>query len=448
MIKIRKGLDLPIAGKPEQSTVYEGNSVRQVAVLGENYIGLRPSMKVQVGDTVKKGQVLFEDKKNTGLVFTSPVSGTINAIHRGEKRILQAVVIDVAGNEQISFTRYSVDELAHLHAKQVQENLVQSGLWSAFRTRPFSKVPLIDSVPSAIFVNTMDTNPLAADPLPIIQERCDEFVHGLTVISRLTDNPIHVCQAAGAKLPIPSANNIRVHEFSGVHPAGLTGTHIHFIDPVSLHKTVWSINYQDVIAIGHLFTTGELDCTRVISLAGPQVKQPRLIRTIWGANISDLVADGMKEGENRVISGSVLNGTIATGVYDYLGRYHQQISVIEEGRHKELLGWIVPSADKFTITRTTIGHFLKNKLFNFTSSMNGSDRAMVPIGSYERVMPLDILPTLLLRDLIVGDSDSAQELGCLELDEEDLALCSFVCPGKYEYGSLLRKVLNTIEKEG
>lgn len=447
MIRIKKGLDLPIAGKPEQ-TVYPGAAVGEVAVLGEEYVGMRPSMKVQEGDKVQKGQVLFEDKKNPGVVFTAPASGTVAAIHRGEKRVLQSVVIAVAGNEQITFESYTPEALNSLGGEEIRRNLLASGLWTAFRTRPFSKIPAANAEPAAIFVNAMDTNPLAADPQVVIRERAGDFTRGLLVLSRLTANKIHVCKAAGADIPVSDGQNTAVHEFNGPHPAGLSGTHIHFIEPVGAGKTVWTVNYQDVIAIGHLFATGELDVSRVVSLAGPQVKQPRLLRTVLGAKISELTAGGLKDGENRVISGSVLNGAVAAGAHDYLGRYHNQISVIAEGRAKELFGWVLPSADKYTVTRTTLGHFLKSKLFNFTSAVNGGKRAMVPIGTYERVMPLDILPTLLLRDLIVGDTDSAQALGCLELDEEDLALCSFVCPGKYEYGALLRNVLDKIEKEG
>lgn len=447
MIKIKKGLDLPIAGKPEQ-TIYQGAAVGEVAVLGEEYVGMRPSMKVQEGDKVQKGQVLFEDKKNPGVVFTAPASGTVTAINRGEKRVLQSVVIAVENSGETTFESYAPEALHGLSNEEVRRNLLASGLWTAFRTRPFSKVPAADAEPAAIFVNAMDTNPLAADPQVVIAESPADFTNGLLAISRLTANKIHLCKAAGADIPTALAANIEVHEFGGPHPAGLSGTHIHFIEPAGANKVVWSINYQDVTAIGRLFATGLLDVTRVVSLAGPQVKNPRLLRTVLGAKVSDLTAGELKDGENRVISGSVLNGAVAAGPHDYLGRYHNQISVIEEGRAKELFGWVIPSAGKYTVTRTTLGHFLKNKLFNFTSAMNGGERAMVPIGTYERVMPLDILPTLLLRDLIVGDTDSAQALGCLELDEEDLALCSFVCPGKYEYGALLRNVLDKIEKEG
>lgn len=447
MIKIKKGLDLPIAGRPEQ-TIYDGPAITEVALLGEEYVGMRPSMKVKEGDTVKKGQVLFEDKKNPGVVFTAPAAGTVTAIHRGDKRVLQSVVIRVEGNDEVVFKQYAPEALSNLSSEEVRANLIESGLWTAFRTRPFSKTPAVDAQPASIFVNAMDTNPLAADPAVIIANAAQDFANGLRVLSRLTERTIHVCKAAGANVPSESAANIAVHEFAGPHPAGLSGTHIHFIDPVGANKTVWTIGYQDVIAIGRLFATGRLNTERVVALGGSQVQKPRLLRTVLGANLSQFTAGGLVQADNRVISGSVLNGAVAKGAHDYLGRFHNQVSVIEEGREKEFFGWIAPQAGKYSITRTTLGHFLKSKLFNFTTAVNGGDRAMVPIGTYERVMPLDILPTLLLRDLIVGDSDSAQALGCLELDEEDLALCSFVCPGKYEYAPLLRKVLDTIEKEG
>ncbi|HDR1006833.1 TPA: Na(+)-translocating NADH-quinone reductase subunit A [Pasteurella multocida] len=446
MITIKKGLNLPISGSPEQ-VIRDGNAITEVALLGEEYVGMRPSMKVREGDVVKKGQVLFEDKKNPGVVFTAPASGTVTAIHRGAKRVLQSVVIKIEGNEQITFEKYTTEQLNQLTSEQVRQNLQTSGLWTALRTRPFSKVPAVDATPVSIFVNAMDTNPLCADPQVIVQQSAQAFEAGLTVLSRLHEGKVYLCKAANASIPSPSIANLDVKEFTGPHPAGLSGTHIHFIDPVSATKFVWYINYQDVIAVGKLFTTGELDVSRVVSLAGPQVKNPRLVRTVLGANLSQLTANEVKDGENRVISGSVLSGAKAAGPVDYLGRYALQVSVLEEGREKEFLGWIMPGANKYSLSRTVLGHFSK-KLFNFTTALNGGERAMVPIGAYERVMPLDIIPTLLLRDLAAGDTDSAQALGCLELDEEDLALCTFVCPGKNEYGPLLRQALDKIEKEG
>lgn len=445
MINIKKGLDLPLEGAPQQA-IHDGPAVKTVATLGEEYHGMRPTMRVKVGDAVKKGQVLFEDKKNPGVKFTAPVAGTISEINRGEKRVLQSVVIERSGSEQITFAKYDAAAIASLARESVVEQLVESGQWVALRTRPFDKIPAIDAVPASIFVNAMDTNPLAADPAVIIAEHQAEFAAGLAVLSRLADK-VNVVKAAGSSVQA-SGDKIAVHEFSGKHPAGLVGTHIHFIDPVSAAKSVWHLNYQEVIAFGHLFTTGEIMAERVIALAGPVVKNPRLVRTVLGASAAELTAGELEEGENRVISGSVLSGNKASGVHGYLNRYHLQISVLAEGREKELFGWAMPGSDKFSITRAFLSHLSPRKLFKMTTTTNGSERSMVPIGNYERIMPLDMLPTLLLRDLISGDTDSAQALGCLELAEEDLALCSFVCPGKYEYGSILRRNLTKIEKEG
>ena len=447
MIKITKGLNLPIAGMPSQQ-ISSKTAVKRVALLGEEYIGMRPSMAVREGDRVQKGQLLFEDKRNSGVRFTAPASGTISAIHRGERRVLQSVVIDVDGDDAVHFPRYELADLAALTREAVQQQLMESGMWTAFRTRPFSKIPAPASVPAAIFVTAIDTNPLAADPQPIILAQREAFDAGLTLLTRLTDGKVHVCQASGGKLGGHPVGQVTFNQFAGPHPAGLVGTHIHFLEPVSLKKQVWHLNYQDVIAVGKLFLEGELSSERIVALGGPQVKEPRLLKTCSGASLDELLADELLDDENRVISGSVLSGTHAQGPHAFLGRFHLQISVVKEGREKELFGWVMPGKDKFSITRTTLGHFMKRKLFNFSTDTNGGERAMVPIGNYERVMPLDILPTMLLRDLLAVDTDSAQALGCLELDEEDLALCTYVCPGKYEYGPALRSVLTQIEQEG
>jgi len=447
MFRIRKGLDLPISGVPEQH-VATGASIRHVAILGDDYLGMRPSMRVQEGDRVVKGQALFEDKKNPGVLFTAPASGTVVAINRGERRILQSVVIGIDGDEQREFARYEPEDVTTLSRDAVQAQLLESGLWTAFRTRPFSKSPVPGTEPAAVFVTAIDTNPLSVDPEPVILAQRKAFDAGLTVLTRLTTGKVHVCQASGGKLGGHSHGQVTFNEFAGPHPAGLVGTHIHFLEPVSLTKQVWHLNYQDVIAIGKLFTTGELCAERVIALGGPQAVNPRLVRTLMGADINELLAGETKAGENRLISGSVLSGRHAVGAQAYLGRFHLQVSIVQEGREKELFGWVLPGADKFSVTRTTLGHFLRHKLFNFSTSTHGGERAMVPIGNYERVMPLDILPTVLLRDLLAGDTDGAQALGCLELDEEDLALCTYVCPGKYEYGPVLREVLTRIEQEG
>jgi len=447
MITIKKGLDLPIAGLPQQ-VIHDGSSIKQVATLGEEFFGMRPTMKVRVGDTVKKGQVIFEDKKNPGVLFTASASGVVSQVNRGAKRAFLSLVIDVQGNEQETFASFPATDLAQLERSVVVDNLVKSGLWTGLRTRPFSKVPAIDSEPTAIFVSVMDTNPLAADPSVIINEQSQDFINGLTVLSRLTSGKIFVGKKAGVDIPNTNVGSVEQHEFAGVHPAGLVGTHIHFLHPVDANRTVWTLGYQDVIAYGKLFTTGELSNERIVALAGPGVKKPRLVRTLVGASTNDLTAGELNDGEQRVISGSVLQGSTAAGDVAFLGRYTNQVSVLSEGREKEFMGWMKAGKNVVSVTRSYISHLSPKRLLNLTTTTNGSDRAMVPIGSYERVMPLDILPTMLLRDLCAGDNDGAQTLGCLELDEEDLALCTFVCPGKYDFGQILRDSLTTIEKEG
>jgi Na+-transporting NADH:ubiquinone oxidoreductase subunit A len=443
---IKKGLDLPIAGKPEQ-TIFDANNVSTVAILGNDYIGMKPTMLVEEGQQVKLGQALFSDKKNPGVHFTSPGAGIVKAINRGAKRVLQSVIIELAGDDEITFDNYDQKDLGNLDRDVVKKNLLASGLWISLRTRPYSKSPEPESTPHSIFVTAMDTNPLAADPKLIIAEYAQDFNNGLTVLSRLTDGNVFVC-GTDTNLPLNSQANVEAHSFSGPHPAGLASTHIHLLDPVSANKTVWQINYQDVIAIGKLFTSGRIWVERIISLAGTLVNKPRLLRTRLGANTEDLVKDEVQHVQSRVISGSVLHGHTANNWAAYLGRFHNQISVIAEGYEREFFGWIKPGSKKFSALNVFVSKLLGNKQFDLTTSQNGSPRAMVPVGVFELVMPLDILPTQLLRALIVKDTDAAQALGCLELDEEDLSLCSFVCSSKFDYGPALRTNLTQIEKEG
>ncbi len=447
MIKISKGLDLPISGRPEQ-VIEDGREVRSVAVLGEDYPGMRPTMIVKVGDLVRKGQPLFSDKKNEGVVYTAPAAGRIGSINRGAKRALLSVIIELEGDDAESFQGVGAGGIASLDHDTVTETLQRSGLWTSLRTRPFSKVPGIGTRPHSIFVTAIDTNPLAADPTVVIEASGAEFSAGLDVIAKLTNGKVYVCQESGRTLPSGSDDRLSVQEFAGLHPAGLPGTHIHFLDPVSASKTVWFVNYQDVIAIGDLFLTGTLNATRVVALGGPGVERPRLLRTIIGANLEELTAGELDGADNRLISGSVLSGHFAESPVAFLGRYHLQVSVLPEDRERRLIGYLTPGKDRHSVFPIYLSKWLGEKGIRFSTSLNGSPRSMVPIGTYESVMPMDILPTQLLRSLLVGDLDSAINLGCLELDEDDVALCTYACPAKYEYGPVLRAVLETIEKEG
>ena len=448
MYRIRKGLDLPIEGSPS-SELDETKSVGEVAILGSDYVNMRPTMLVKIGDQVKIGQPIFECKRQLGVIYTAPAAGEIIGLNRGQRRVFQSVVIRPDDREeQIEFTHYQSTSPENANETNVRNLLLESGLWSSFRTRPYSKNPSSDEKPNSIFVNSMDTNPLALDPMVVISQYAGDFANGLRIISKLTDGTTFVCHQEGKKLPAVSGN-IQLNSFSGPHPSGNAGTHIHFLDPVSANKTVWTINYQDVIAIGKLFTTGRLWVERIISMAGPQIKSPRLIKTRLGASINDLVSGELLNEDNvRVISGSVLSGFEAKGPFAYLGRYHNQISALEEGHRREFLGWAGAGGNKFSIKPSFVSSLSPSKKFSFTTSTEGSFRAMIPTGNYEKVMPLDILPTQLLRALVTKQTDLAQQLGCLELEEEDLALCTFVDHGKVDYGPILRENLTQIDEEG
>lgn len=447
MHRITKGLDVPISGVPD-STIVEGPALKKVALIGPDYIGMKPTMLVSEGDTVKAGQPVFEDKKTPGVIYTAPAAGKVVAVNRGERRAFQSLVIEVEGDEAEQFDALASGDLASTARQSVVDVLVKAGVWQSLRTRPFSKVPEIDSTPNSIFVQAMDTNPLAPDPRPIIEAREQDFRIGLLALTRLTEGPVFLCRAPASTLPGEDHPQVKTAEFEGPHPAGLPGTHIHHLDPVGPGKTVWTINYQDVLAIGHLMSTGKICHERIITIAGPAVKSPQTVRTRLGACISELLSDNCEEGENRIISGSVLSGRASSGPLDFLGRYHMQISVVAEGRERNFLGWMGPGNDKFSIRRVFSSALDRTRQFGFTTSTMGSKRAMVPIGMYEDVMPMDMIPTFLLRALIVGDTEQAQALGALELDEDDLGLCTFVCPGKYEYGEILRRNLTAIELEG
>jgi Na+-transporting NADH:ubiquinone oxidoreductase subunit A len=405
-------------------------------------------MLVGPGDRVALGQPLFEDKKNPGVRTTSPGAGRVIELHRGERRALTSVVIelDEAADDRVRFASFTGKPAHALSGAEVRALLIEAGLWDAFRMRPFGRVPKADARPHAIFVTATDTRPHAPPPAPVIAERTDDFRGGLAALTKLTDGPVFLCQAPGASYDVPAG--VEVAEFAGPHPSGNAGWHIHRLMPVSLDRTVWSIGYQDVVEVGHVVATGELDVSRVISLAGPGAAKPRLLRARRGASLEDLTRGELKPGPQRVISGSVLDGRAMTGPGDaYLGRHHLQVAALPEAGEREMFGYIAPGAEKFSATNTVLGAWRGAHRFALSTSTNGSPRAMYPIDSYERVMPFDILPTFLLRALIVKDDVRATELGALELDEDDIALCTYVCAGKFDYGPLLRNALDRIEKE-
>jgi Na+-transporting NADH:ubiquinone oxidoreductase subunit A len=443
--RLKKGLNLPVAGAPEQK-IYSGRSPASVAILGADHIGLKPTMLVGEGDAVVRGTPLFCHKDAPNVMFVAPCKGRVRGILRGSRRVLQSVIIDVDDVAHAGLNFGSIEQKL-LNADVVRKTLHVSGLWTSFLTRPYSKMPLENDVPASIFITAMETEPLAPDASLIIKEDYEAFCAGVNAISKLTDGMVHVCKALNSS--IPDISGVENHCFSGPHPSGLAGTHMHFLDVPNASRIVWSIGYQDVIAIGHLFVTGYLNPMRIISLAGPLAINPRLIRIVSGSSLEELIQGEIDENTPyRVISGSILNGRHAEGAFAYLGRFARQVTLIKEDKEQIPLGWIRPQPNKFSVMPVLASAFNKNKRFNLNSNLNGGRRAMVPTGVFETLMPQDFLSTQLLRSLLVMDTDAAQSLGALELDEEDLALCTFACPAKYEYGQALRDSLKKIEKEG
>lgn len=441
---LRKGLNIPIAGRP-RAEIDSGVAIRTVAILGDDYIGLKPRVLVAEGDEVQPGSPVLINKDLPDVQIVSPVAGRVKAINRGARRRL--ISIEIEKSETADPLNFA--EVGDVSTREgLVERLCAAGLWTSLRTRPYSKVPDPSSRPSAIFVTAMDTEPLAADPAPLIAEEPEAFAAGLEAVASLSDGATFLCHAADATLPGSDIAGVEPAAFSGPHPAGLAGTHIHFLEPPRADRPVWTIGYQDVIVIGRLMLTGVYDARCVVALGGPACRDPRLVRTVMGASLTELSAGDLpSDVPVRLISGSVLSGRSGEGASAYLGRYARQITLIEEDRKQIPMGWIRPMFSKYAI-QPVLGSALAKREFPLTSNLNGGRRAMVPLGTFEQLMPQDFLPTQLLRAIIVMDTDQAQLLGALELDEEDLGLVGFACPAKYEYGLALRDCLTKIEKEG
>lgn len=446
-IELKKGLDVPVTGDPQQ-IIEDARPSTRVALLGDDYIGMKPTMEVSVGDRVQTGQLLFSDKRNKGVKFTSPGTGTVAAINRGPKRKFESIVIDLGDDNPISFCQPFDNKKENRDEEKIRAILTESGLWGCFRTRPFGRIPSIETSPAALFITAIDTRPLAAEPAVITKKYKTEFLLGLQILENLINSPLYLCVAEDTEIPTAEKTRVETVEFAGPHPAGLPSTHIHFLEPAQENKMVWHISYSDVIGIGHLFSTGYLMTEKIVSLAGPAVLKPRLIRTRMGADLNEICADELVAAPVRILSGSILDGRQLQDFHLFLGRYHNQISVLFEEGGRGLFNWARPGGDRFSLKPAFISALDRTRKFAMNTAIWGGERAIFPLDSYDRVMPLDIIPLALLKSLAVGDTEKARELGCLELIEEDLALCSFVCPGKNNFGPMLRDVLMEIELEG
>ena len=452
MRRFRKGLDLCFEGAPAQH-IDEAGPVPDVALLPGEYPGLHARLAVAVGDSVRRGDVLWWDKSQPKVVFTAPAAGTISAIHRGDRRALLAVVVQIDpardghpanGEPEHHGFRGRPGQIPD--RESLTELLLASGAWTALRQRPFDRVPDPAAQPEAIFVTAVDTAPHAPRPEVVLHGREAHFESGLCALEKLTEGALFLCTAADSTLTA-GRSAAKVERFAGPHPAGNVGVHMHWLCPVGAEHPVWHVGYQDVAAIGELLATGRWPVERVVSLSGHGVRRPRLLRTRLGANLAGLLegelesADTNQRGPDggartcserlRLVSGSVLDGRDASDErLAYLGRYERQVTVLADAPRRRLLGWMKPWRAKARR--------------GLDSDSHGGRRAVVPVAAHQGVMPMRILMTPLLRAIAAGDVVRAVELGALELVEEDLALCTYVCPSKIDYGSALRGVLDRV----
>lgn len=458
VIKIKKGLDLPLTGAAA-STIGAAPSIRRYAVKPTDFVGLMPKLLVQEGDLVNAGSPLFCEKKDARICFTSPVSGKVTAIVRGEKRALLAVVVETQ-EDAVSGSHFDCE---FSDAEGIKKTLLQTGLWTAIRQRPFGTVASPDVCPKAIFVSAFDSAPLAPDYDFVMQGREKEFAKGLEIISLLTKGKLHVSFRPGQKLAeaVKGMACVATHFFDGPHPAGLVGTQIAAIDPINKGDVVWTINPQDIAVIGHLALTGEYRPERVIAVAGPQVKNPQYYRVFAGACIEQII-DKTELGENkegngfRYISGNVLSGT-KIEKDGFIGAYDSLLTILAEGDHYDFMGWLAPGFKKFSFSRTFLSGFsakcrcaqskCSSSSRKFDTNLHGGVRPFIFTGAFEQVMPMDIYPLQLIKACIVGDIELMENLGIYEVEPEDFALCEFVDVSKTEIQTIVRQALEQLRKE-
>ncbi len=445
VIKLNKGLDIPLKGKAEKILV-NPDLPDQFALKPIDFPGIRPKMLVHVDDKVKAGTPLFFDKYNPDVLFTSPASGRVVAVNRGERRKILEVVIKAG--EKMEYEDFGKADPSNLSREDVVKRLLKSGLWPLLRQRPYGIIPKPDDKPRSIFISGFDTAPLAPDYDFIMKDSSGEFQAGINVLSKLTDGIIHL--NINPDYPSPDtykkARGVQINYFSGPHPAGNTGVQIHHIDPIHKNGTVWYINPQNLLAIGRLFMNGVVDYSRIVALTGSEVLKPRYYKTMMGASISNLVADNLKEGNLRFISGNVLTGK-RIPVNGFIGFYDSHLTVIPEGDHHRFLGWASPGLDRFSASRSFFSWLMPGREYVSDTNYNGGERAFVITGEYEKVLPMDIIPQQLLKAIIVEDIDKMENLGIYEVIDEDLALCEYVCTSKTEVQAILRKGIELMIKE-
>ena len=445
--QIRKGRDLKLKGVAlKQSTL--GPVPKTVAIYPWEFRGIKPRPAVNPNDLVKVGSPLLTDKNHPDIKVVSPVSGKVTAVDRGDKRALLQIVVESDGRQEVlQLRKFSSAEIKNLSRDQMISQLLEGGVWPSIRQRPFSKIANPQDTPKSIFIQAMNTEPLALDVDFLLQNKEGEFQTGLDIMSRLTKGQVHLCISDKAQSQaLTQAQGVQTHRFAGPHPAGNVSTHIHFINPIVKGDIVWYIGAQDVLRIASLFLNGAYPAERIVAVTGEGAENRIYLKTLMGVPIAGLVNNKLNE-NMRYISGSVLAGT-SVGMNGYLGYYDSQITIIPEGGKRHFLGWLVPGFKNYTFSKTFVSSFLPESEVSLDTDKQGSDRAIVLNHIYDEYVPLDIMTFFLLRAVISGDIEEIEKLGILECDEEDFALCSFACPSKTDVGAIIRSGLDMIEREG
>jgi Na+-transporting NADH:ubiquinone oxidoreductase subunit A len=446
VIKLKKGLNIKLQGLPER-VLPKCPSPLSYAIKPTDFHGLTPKMLLEVGSAVKAGTPIFCDKYKPKILFASPVSGTLQAVRRGDRRaILEAVVSPDGQNES---EQHDVPDLAAAPRDEVVKLMLKAGAWPFLVQRPYGVIADPQATPKAIFISGFDTAPLAADADYLVNGESAPFQKGVDALKKLTAGSVHLslCADYPANNTLERAKGVAIHRFKGPHPAGNVGVQIHHIDPINKGEVVWTIAPQHVIALGRLFTGGTYDVSKVVALVGQEVKKPRYYRMTAGASLSELAELINDRGVGkRVVSGNVLTGA-KVGINGYLGFYDNEVTVIPEGNRYETLGWLMPRFRKMSMSRTYFSWLMPDRQYALNTNLNGGQRALVVTGQYERVLPMDILPVFLIKAIIAGDVERMEKLGIYEVIEEDLALCEFVCSSKVEVQRLLRKGIDLMRAE-
>ena len=443
--KLKRGLDIRLKGAAE-AILEDAPTTKTVALKPTDFAGLTPKLKVKADAQVKAGDALFFDKYNPEILFTSPVSGTVKAVNRGERRKILEIVVEADGkNESLEFTKADPSTLS---GEEIRGQLLKSGLWPFFKQRPYGVLAKPTDVPKNIFISGFDSSPLAADSEFIFKNEKSALQSGINALTKLTDGKVFLgLSAAQSNGIFSSLKNVEINTFVGPHPAGNVGVQIHHVSPINKGDLVWTISIEGLVNIGRLFETGKLDFSKTIALTGSEVKTPKYYKTVHGANLTELLQGKTNEDvKERFISGNVLTGT-KIEKDDFLGFFDQQLTVIPEGDEYEFVGWATPGIDKFSAGKTFFSSLFPKKEYTLNANMHGGERAFVLSDQYEKVLPMDLLPVFLLKSVLVNDIDKMEQLGIYEVIEEDLALCEYACTSKIKVQDILRSGIDSMIKE-